>query len=169
MIGEGPGNPINAGGAWDILPLDALARERNFGKLANAGGKQGTGPLLQTVQFRRSLYVDLGIYYAHAVNYSMWGYINKLCYDKFNMINVNGDPNDTRWELDTALTLVTVFKAKYLWSGVKGAKEFTKFGYAHSYNPEKAAITGGYATDPSNKTKPTPGFDFLWLRLNDVP
>jgi RHS repeat-associated protein len=101
--------PLTAGIAWDIIPL----KDIGFGPQ--------TTPCDRTVTFKNKCY------YGGAVNYAMWGKVNKLCFDTFNL---SGDPAGP-WSLPMAVGFAAAWKLHYLRFGneEEEALGFTAYGY----------------------------------------
>jgi len=105
--------PETAGGAWDIRQLQSVG----FQVWPWPDIRQGTeGGCEDTVTWLGKCYKG------HAVNYAMWGKVNRLCSEEFRY--------DIRHFLLSANTLTFLWKGwRYTWRGAGPAMQFTKYGY----------------------------------------
>jgi hypothetical protein len=69
-----------------------------------------------------------------AVNYALFGRANALCWIAYGQ-----DEDGDKWSLEHALSMINLYKTRYLWDQLGQAKAFTQFGYNYS-NPESSAL-----------------------------
>ena len=114
-------------GAWDILPLMSIGMG-GVGIMDPVDRKVyrcGTGFWVGTVA------VNGQCYYANAVNYALWGKMNRLCYDWMTLLNPY-DQDADYFKLSHAIFTVQAwkhFKYKDFGPMESEAEAFTTFGY----------------------------------------
>jgi len=142
-------NPCwGAVGAWDIIPLARIGFGLDDNKLS--GFYCGEYPWQRTVTYNNNCY------YAGAVNYLMWGAINRLCHDYFLQ---HGDIfTASTFSCTAACSLVDVWKSIKYPSNVESqeAVAFTTAGYNNS-SPGK-----GLPIRPSGDIVPTHRMQWCW-------
>jgi hypothetical protein len=107
--------------AWDIVELKTIGFSWRFGA-PPPPFFAGNYPCDRTVTFMN------GCYYASAVNFAMWGKVNRLCHDALNPYGFGL----TYWTLDFALDAAAWWKGQS--TGNWGEEEqeallFTRYGY----------------------------------------
>ena len=123
------GHQGGASSAWDIIPLydkgagrgNALAGDNGYAYRCGGGKWMGT------------VAINKRCYYAGAVNYALWGKMNRLCYEYFSVFPT-GWPADcwNNWSLEAAKRNATLWKhVRYHDYGetAKEAREFTVYGF----------------------------------------
>jgi hypothetical protein len=140
-----------AGGraAWDIGPLHAVAQ----GADKIGGCTAGTGSFVGSVAFNGNCY------FAHAVNYALWGRAMKLSHEFVASDSVFS----IRWQA-SRFTLHAALKLARDWKhieygdygiGEQEAEAFTKYGYDGTLPPATIALpckSSGQTADPSAMT-----------------
>jgi RHS repeat-associated protein len=116
--------PREATDAWDIYPLYYLGYSPVNFQLAP--GRQGTRDCRQTVAYRGSCYN------ASDVNYTLFGYVMKLCHDTFDSEDTGSlwQVRSVMWDLPQAYDLISIYRIVWGMSAVDQAKAFTKFGFS---------------------------------------
>lgn len=147
---------IDAYSAWDINQL-YLVGSGNVGTIFH---QPGTPPWGTTVQLNTGL--GNKVYYAGAVNYTMWGYMNKLCAKDFGA---------SQFSLSGAKSRVVLAKLPYLFAQLGQAEAFTSYGYNWS-DPSGVALPTGVpplwgAADPQNLSG-WPIFDWFWRGIQNT-
>ena len=114
-----------AAGAWDIIPLMSVG----FGEPYLTADKDylaGSGLWTRTVAFSGKCF------YAGAVNYAIWGKMNKLCFDYYNSQGLLYDLDPREYNLPNAIHTVQAWKHfKYNDFGTTEmeAEAFTTYGF----------------------------------------
>jgi RHS repeat-associated protein len=125
---RGAGGRGGAADAWDIIPLMEVGFDVNYGYLIADGQsyRAGTGMWTRTVGFNGKCY------YASAVNYALWGTMNRCVYDWLSFDDRQDNLNRDEYTLDVAIHTMQAFKHfSYHDFGPieKEAAEFTAYGY----------------------------------------
>jgi hypothetical protein len=148
--------------AWDIIPLFEVGFNLQDGNLVTGGQKYfaGSGMAARTVAFNGRCY------YASAVNYALWGTMNRCVYDwlQYDQVQLPGDdsnPNFLRdeYSLDNAIHTARAFKHwEYNDFGPieHEAEEFTAYGF------NGAAPSWAMPFKPSGASVPEQIMNWCW-------
>jgi hypothetical protein len=149
--------------SWDIIVLRELGAAKPPPFLV--GGKHGTGDWERTLQFRYGGGISR-VYWASAMNYTLWGKANALCYAEYHT---------EKWSLSRTLESVHYWKFAYIGDQDADAQAFTRYGYDGS-SPESAFLPTGrkwgvdgqsfiYSADSNNIYPDKTYFPYHWEGL----